>query len=159
MNRGTQVLVTEPQSSVEWAPLFWAASYNNDTDVVFLKVCRLRSFSWLGLTCGLKVANAGTTDLVANLFLDFPTTGLVTATSLSTPPLTPIAGQFNTSNTLDEPESIIPVASSFAIPHFDRFNYSFPAMSVTVIALQSAGIGSAGVAGARRDVPLSFVDL
>ncbi|KDR85498.1 hypothetical protein GALMADRAFT_132190 [Galerina marginata CBS 339.88] len=120
VNRGTHVLATSPVSSPDNAPLFWVASVNNETDVVFL-----------------KVSNAGTADLTANIFLEFPITGFATAISISSPALSPISGQFNVSNTLDDPEQIIPVSSSFAIPLPDRFNYTFPAMSVTVLTLQS----------------------
>ncbi|KAJ7605069.1 glycoside hydrolase [Mycena polygramma] len=118
-NRGTHVLATNPASTNDTAPLFWVASYNNDTDVVFL-----------------KVSNTGTTDLVANIFLDFTVTGFGSATSISSPALSPISGLFNVSNTLEEPEQIISVSSSFALPFSDRFNYTFPATSVTVVALQ-----------------------
>ncbi|KAJ7045120.1 glycoside hydrolase [Mycena alexandri] len=119
-NRGTHVLDTTPVSSNDTAPLFWVASYNNETDVVFL-----------------KVSNTGSQDLVANIFLGFTATDFATATAISTPALSPISGLFNVSNTLEEPELIIPVATSFALPFSDRFNYTFPATSVTVIALQS----------------------
>ncbi|KAF8644260.1 hypothetical protein AX16_008615 [Volvariella volvacea WC 439] len=119
VNRGTHVLETVPASSAAFEPLYWVASHRNDTDVIFL-----------------KVANAGSRDLVANIFLDRPTTGIGSAVSLSTPPLSPISGLFNVSNTLDEPELIVPVYNSFAIPHPGRFNYSFPATSVTVITVQ-----------------------
>ncbi|KAJ7147997.1 glycoside hydrolase [Mycena filopes] len=120
LNRGTHVLDTTPVASNDTAPLFWVASYNNETDVVFL-----------------KVSNAGAQDLVANIFLGFTATDFATATAISTPALSPISGLFNVSNTLEEPELIIPVATSFALPFSDRFNYTFPATSVTVIALQS----------------------
>lgn len=82
------------------------------------------------------MSNAGTQDLVANIVLDFPISGFVTSTSISSPLLSPISGIFNISNTLDEPENIIPVATSFAIAFNDRFNYTFPATSVTVLAMQ-----------------------
>ncbi|KAJ7811769.1 glycoside hydrolase [Mycena olivaceomarginata] len=120
VNRGTHVLSTTPVSSNDTAPLFWVASYNNDTDVVFL-----------------KVSNAGTQDLVANIFLGFSVIGFGSATSISSPALSPISGLFNVSNTLEQPEQIIPVSSSFALPFSDRFNYTFPATSVTVISLQT----------------------
>ncbi|KAF9469657.1 glycoside hydrolase [Collybia nuda] len=125
VNRGTHVLQTLPASTADAAPLFWVASYNNETDAVFI-----------------KVSNTGLKDLVANFFLDFPITGFGTATSISSPTLSPISGIFNISNTMDEPEQIIPVASSFALPHPDRFNYTFPATSVTVISLQSPNLGA-----------------
>ncbi|TFK42073.1 glycoside hydrolase [Crucibulum laeve] len=125
VNRGTHVLATSPSSTPDTAPLFWVASFNNETDIIFL-----------------KVSNTGTSDLVANIFLDFPITGFGTATSISSPALSPISGLFNVSNTLEEPELIIPVANSFAIPQPDRFNYTFPATSVTVITLQSPGFGN-----------------
>ncbi|KAK0233943.1 glycoside hydrolase [Armillaria fumosa] len=121
VNRGTHVLETSPPSTNETEPLFWVASYNNETEVVIL-----------------KVANAGTTDLVVHIYLDFSFTLFGTAISISTPPLSPITGQFDTANTLDEPELIIPVASSFAIPELGRVNYTFPAMSVTVVFLQAS---------------------
>ncbi|KAG6911267.1 hypothetical protein DXG01_002105 [Tephrocybe rancida] len=121
VNRGTHVLQTSPASTSDTAPLFWIASYHNETNTVFL-----------------KVSNTGTTDLVAKIFLDFPITGFGTATSISSPALSPISGLFNVSNTLEDPELIIPVASSFAIPLPDRFNYTFPATSVTVISLQTS---------------------
>ncbi|KAG6841718.1 hypothetical protein C0991_007604 [Blastosporella zonata] len=38
VNRGTHVLQTTPASTTDTAPLFWVASYNNETDTVFLKV-------------------------------------------------------------------------------------------------------------------------
>ncbi|PBK76468.1 glycoside hydrolase [Armillaria solidipes] len=121
VNRGTHVLETFPPSTTETEPLFWVASYNNETEVVFL-----------------KVANTGTTDLVAHIYLDFSFALFGTAISISTPALSPISGQFDTANTLDEPDLIIPVASSFAIPELGRFNYTFPAMSVTVVSLQAS---------------------
>ncbi|KAH9486469.1 putative alpha-L-arabinofuranosidase A [Psilocybe cubensis] len=120
VNRGTHVLQTSPVSSPDNAPLYWVASINNETDVVFL-----------------KVANAGTADLTAYIFLDFPITGTLSAVSISSPALTPIAGQFGVSNTLDAPEQIIPVSNTWAVPLPDRLNYTFPAMSVTVLTLQS----------------------
>ncbi|KAF8167586.1 glycoside hydrolase [Crassisporium funariophilum] len=120
VNRGTHVLATSPTSTSDTAPLFWVASLNNETNVVFL-----------------KVSNAGTADLTANIFLDFPITGFMTTISISSPALSPISGNFNISNTLDAPEQIIPISGSQAIPLPDRFNYTFPAMSVTVLTLQS----------------------
>ncbi|KAF9011202.1 glycoside hydrolase superfamily [Cyathus striatus] len=123
-NRGTHVLVTSPPSTMDSAPLFWVASFNNETNVIFL-----------------KVANAGEADLVANIFLDFDIVGLGTASTLSSPSLSPITGQFNISNTLDEPELIIPLDTTFAIPQTDRLNYTFPAMSVTVLSFLSPGFG------------------
>ncbi|KAJ7194659.1 glycoside hydrolase [Mycena pura] len=122
INRGTHVLSTTPAPSNDTVPLFWVASYNNDTDVVFL-----------------KVSNTGPSDLVANIFLGFSVIGFGSATSLSSPALSlnPVSGDFSVSNTLDAPELIIPVASSFALPFSDRFNYTFPATSVTVISLQT----------------------
>jgi alpha-N-arabinofuranosidase len=120
VNRGTHVLSTSPASSADSAPLYWVASVHNETNVVFL-----------------KVSNTGTSDLVANIFFDFHTTSVVTATQLSSPALTPISGIFNISNTLDEPEQIIPVMTSTAIPFSDRMNFTFPAMSVTVVTMES----------------------
>ncbi|KAF8204203.1 glycoside hydrolase [Mycena galopus ATCC 62051] len=119
LNRGTHVLSTTPVSNNDTTPLFWVASYNNDTNVVFL-----------------KVANTGTEDLVAYIFLGFSVIGFGSATSISSPALSPISGLFNVSNTLEEPEQIIPVSSSFAFQYSDRFNYTFPATSVTVVSLQ-----------------------
>jgi len=124
-NRGTHVLKTSPASSPDSAPLFWVASYNNETNTVFL-----------------KVSNTGTADLVAKIFLDFPITGFGTATSISSPALSPISGVFNVFNTIEKPEQIIPVAFSFAIPLPDRFNYTFPATSVTVITLHTSNLES-----------------
>jgi alpha-N-arabinofuranosidase len=74
---------------------------------------------------------------VANIFLDFSTTSVITATQLSSPSLSPISGIFNISNTLEEPEQIIPVHTSTAIPFSDRMNFTFPAMSVTVVTMES----------------------
>ncbi|KAJ7665650.1 glycoside hydrolase [Mycena rosella] len=122
-NKGTHVLATTPSPSNDTVPLFWVASYNNDTDVIFLKL--------------IQVSNTGKTDIVANIFLDFSVTGFGTATSIGTPPLSPISGLFNVSNTLEEPELIIPVSTSFALPFSNKFNYTFPATSVTVVALQT----------------------
>ncbi|KAF9566985.1 glycoside hydrolase [Agrocybe pediades] len=121
LNRGTHVLQTSPVSSPDNAPLYWVASVNNETNAVFL-----------------KVANAGTEDLTAYVFLDFPSTSNMATTSISSPVLSPISGQFNVSNTLDQPEQIIPEFWSAPLPFADRFNYTFPAMSVTVVTLQSA---------------------
>ncbi|KAJ7083404.1 glycoside hydrolase [Mycena belliarum] len=118
-NKGTHVLSTTPAPSNATVPLFWVASYNNASEVVFL-----------------KVSNTGDTDLVADIFLDFPVTGFATATTLSTPTLSPLSGMFNTSNTLEDPQQIIPFDSSFPLIFSDRFNYTFPATSVTVLALQ-----------------------
>jgi alpha-N-arabinofuranosidase len=84
-----------------------------------------------------QISNAGTQDLVANIFLGFSVIGFGSATSISSPALSPISGLFNVSNTLEQPEQIIPVSSSFALPFSDRFNYTFPATSVTVISLQT----------------------
>ncbi|PPQ73463.1 hypothetical protein CVT24_007554 [Panaeolus cyanescens] len=124
LNRGTHVLSTSPVSSPDTAPLYWVASVNNETDAVFL-----------------KVANTGINDLVANVFLDdFSCTGFMTTVSISSPLLSPISGIFNISNTLENPNQIVPVHSSFAIPSNNQFSYLFPATSVTVIALQSNGI-------------------
>ncbi|KAK7473005.1 hypothetical protein VKT23_001109 [Stygiomarasmius scandens] len=122
-NKGTHALATEPVPSNDTAPLFWSASFNNETDVVFL-----------------KVSNVGEADLVADIFLDFPSTGVITAVSLGTPALSPITGQFNISNTLEEPELIIPVSTTMTIPFLDRFNYTFPATSVTVLGFQSQSL-------------------
>jgi len=118
-NRGTHVLETLPASTNDSFPLFWVASHNNETGVVFL-----------------KVSNVGEDDLVANMFFDFNVTTFGTTVQLSTPALSPISGVFSTANTLDEPELIIPVTSSFAIPMPDQFNFTFPASSVTVFAVQ-----------------------
>ncbi|KAF7307532.1 Glycoside hydrolase family 51 protein [Mycena indigotica] len=118
LNKGTHVLSTTPAPSPDTAPLFWVASYHNETDVVFL-----------------KVSNTGLTDLVAHVFLSTPATSLfVSAVSLSSPALSqdPVSGQFNVSNTLDKPNQIIPVSSSFAFQFNDKFNYTFPATSITV---------------------------
>ncbi|KAJ7508458.1 glycoside hydrolase [Mycena galericulata] len=120
INRGTHILTTSPVPSNDTVPLFWVASYNNETDVVFL-----------------KVSNTGPDDLVAYIFLDFSVAGFGTATSIGSPALSPISGLFNVSNTLDEPQLIIPVATSFALPFSDKLNYTFPATSVTVVALQA----------------------
>ncbi|KAF8203955.1 glycoside hydrolase [Pholiota molesta] len=108
VNRGTHVLSTTPASTSDTAPLYWVASANNETDVVFL-----------------KVSNAGTEDLTADIFLEFPITGFATAISISSPTLSPISGLFNVSNTLEQPDNIIPVSNSFAIPLPDRLNYTF----------------------------------
>ncbi|KAF7302852.1 hypothetical protein MKEN_01247400 [Mycena kentingensis (nom. inval.)] len=124
LNKGTHVLSTVPAPSTDTVPLFWAASYNNETDVVFL-----------------KVSNTGPTDLVANIFLSTPATSLfASAVSLSSPPLSldPVSGQFNVSNTLEKPHQIIPVSTTFALPFSDRFNYTFPASSVTVLSVMVA---------------------
>ncbi|KAJ7053979.1 glycoside hydrolase [Mycena amicta] len=124
LNKGTHVLSTLPESSTDTVPLFWVASYNNETDVIFL-----------------KVSNTGPNDLVANIFLSTPATSLyVSAVSLSSPALSldPVSGQFNVSNTLEKPNQIIPVSSSFALPFNDRFNYTFPATSVTVLSVMVA---------------------
>lgn len=104
----------------------------------------------------VQVSNAGTDDLVAHIFIDFPMTGFVTATALSTPVLSPITRQFGVQNTLDSPNLIVPVSSNFAVPLPDRFNYTFPAMSVTVLAIDSPNIGSS-VKAARRS--LGWADL
>ncbi|KZT22628.1 glycoside hydrolase family 51 protein [Neolentinus lepideus HHB14362 ss-1] len=121
VNRGTHLLATSPASTNDSAPLYWVASHNNETNTVFL-----------------KVANTGPDDLTAYLFFDFNVTSLFgTAVMLSSPTLSSITGVFNISNTLDEPENIIPVSSAFAIPYPDRYNYTFPATSVTVLALEA----------------------
>lgn len=83
------------------------------------------------------MSNTGASDLVAYIFLDFNVTGFGSATQISTPALSPISGLFNVSNTLDEPDLIIPVATSFALPFSDKFNFTFPATSVTVVTLQT----------------------
>lgn len=80
----------------------------------------------------------------------------MTATAISTPVLGPITRQFNVSNTLESPNLIFPVASNFAIPLPDRFNYTFPAMSVTVISVESPNIG--GITKATRR-SLGWADL
>ncbi|KAF8899438.1 glycoside hydrolase [Infundibulicybe gibba] len=133
MVRSTSYYVQEHQS---WNPCFsdftsvntrhctplLVASFNNETNVVFL-----------------KVANTGTADLAAYVTLDFQTTRLWNTVSIGTPTLNPLSGQFNVSNTLEDPELIIPVANAYAMPQADRFNYTFPATSVTVVSLQIAG--------------------
>lgn len=142
VNRGTHVLETSPVSSSDTEPLFWVASRNNETGVVFLKVgvlgyaFHILSDIYLYFT---QVSNTGSQDLVANVFLDYPvSSGFGTAISISSPVLSPISGNFAISNTLDEPENIIPFSSSFGLPYADRFNYTFPATSVTVIALDGS---------------------
>jgi hypothetical protein len=55
----------------------------------------------------------------------------------SSPALSPISGLSSVSNTLQEPEQIIPDPSSLALPFSDRFNYTFPATGVTTISLQT----------------------
>nr|BDS32887.1 GH51 alpha-L-arabinofuranosidase [Gloeophyllum trabeum] len=126
VNRGTHVLATTPPSTNDTAPLYWVASHNNETNLVFL-----------------KVANTGPDDLVAYLHFDFNVTSLFgTAVQISSPVLSPLTGQFNITNTLEEPENIIPASSSFSIPYPDRYNYTFPATSVTILAFEAAGIGS-----------------
>ncbi|KAE9400941.1 glycoside hydrolase [Gymnopus androsaceus JB14] len=88
------------------------------------------------------VSNTGPDDLVGNIVLDFATPGYATAISLGTPALSPITGSFNISNTIEEPEQITPVASSFTFQDPTRFNYTFPATSVTVLAVQSINFNS-----------------
>ncbi|KAF5377147.1 hypothetical protein D9757_008791 [Collybiopsis confluens] len=100
-NRGTQVLATLPASDANSVPLYWVASYNNETHVVFL-----------------KLSNTGTDDLVGDITLDFTTSGFATAISLNSPVLSPISGLFNISNTIEEPESIIP---SFSFQNPTRY--------------------------------------
>ncbi|KAF9067274.1 glycoside hydrolase [Rhodocollybia butyracea] len=126
-NRGTHVLTTNPPSDSTSVPLYWVASYNNETEVVFL-----------------KVSNTGTDDLVGNIVLDFSTPGFATAISLGTPALSPISELFNISNTIDEPDQVIPVASSFSFQDPTRFNYTFPATSITVLAMQSLNFNNSG---------------
>ncbi|KAL0951925.1 hypothetical protein HGRIS_008579 [Hohenbuehelia grisea] len=141
VNRGTHVLSTSPSSTADSAPLYWVASHHNETGIVFIKVRgRARNGKCPhanSAAAAMKVSNTGTTDLVANFFLDFATANFATAISISSPLLSPISGQFNVSNTLEEPEQIIPVSTSFSIPNAGRFNYTFPATSVTVLSLQS----------------------
>lgn len=138
-NMGTHVLATSPASTADSEPLYWVASYHNETNVVHLKVGSLscQCIETMIEFIYLKVANTGTTDLNANILLDFSITGFGTSTSISSPLLSPISGIFNISNTLDEPELIIPVATSFAIPAPRELNYTFPATSVTVLSLLS----------------------
>lgn len=118
------------------------ASYNNETEVVFLKVVRMRKSLKFELTKCSQVSNTGPDDLVGNIVLDFATPGYATAISLGTPALSPITGSFNISNTIEEPEQITPVASSFTFQDPTRFNYTFPATSVTVLAVQSINFNS-----------------
>ena len=133
-NRGTHVLQTTPASTAESAPLYWVASVNNDTNVVFLKA-RSSACCPVMISKLAQVVNTGTTGLVADLFFDFQIEGFYTAISISSPGLSPISGQFNVSNTLEKPEQIIPYSNTFAIPDSDRFNHFFPEMSVTVLAV------------------------
>ncbi|KDQ51115.1 glycoside hydrolase family 51 protein [Jaapia argillacea MUCL 33604] len=121
VNRGTQVLATSPASTNDTAPLYWVASHNNVTNILYL-----------------KVSNTGPDDLTAYLFFDFNVTSNIgTSVSISSPALSPISGQFNISNTLTEPQNIIPVASSFALVYMDKYNYTFPATSVTVLSFEA----------------------
>jgi len=100
---------------------------------VYIKVRLARSPFHTHILTRLQVANAGTVDLVADIFFDFKIEGFFTAISISSPALSPISGQWNVSNTLEKPEQIIPYSNTYAIPDADKFNYLFPPMSVTVI--------------------------
>ncbi|KIJ36494.1 glycoside hydrolase family 51 protein [Sphaerobolus stellatus SS14] len=117
-NRGTQVLETTPASTNDSFPLFWVASHNNKTNAMFL-----------------KVSNVGSDDIVFDLSFDFPVGGFGTAITLANPPLTVNSGVFSVANTPEYPEAIVPVSSAFAIVDPTKFNYTFPAQSVTVLSL------------------------
>jgi alpha-N-arabinofuranosidase len=79
----------------------------------------------------------GPDDLVGDLFFDFSVSGgFGTAMTIANPALSPNTGVFNVSNTPENPEAIIPVSSSFAIVDPTKFNYTFPAQSVSVLALR-----------------------
>lgn len=54
LNRGTHVLSTTPASTADSAPLFWVASVNNETNVVFLKVDML-GVSMSGITTNINL--------------------------------------------------------------------------------------------------------
>lgn len=74
---------------------------------------------------------------MGDLFLDFAVDGGIgTATTIGNPALSPNTGVFNVSNTPENPEAIIPVSSSFALVDPTKFNYTFPAQSVSVLALK-----------------------
>ncbi|KXN85732.1 putative alpha-N-arabinofuranosidase A [Leucoagaricus sp. SymC.cos] len=92
INRGTHVLQTWPPSSQESVPLLWVRS---------------------------TMVNSGNTSLVTNIALDFTITGFISVTTLLTPPLTPIFGHFNISNTLEDPDLVVLVGSTFSISDFD----------------------------------------
>ncbi|EJU05666.1 glycoside hydrolase [Dacryopinax primogenitus] len=115
-NLGTHVLATIPEPSPSTAPLYWVASHHATNQLVFL-----------------KVVNTGSADLVGNLFFDFPVIGgFGTAQQLSAG-LYPTPGVYNISNTLETPDVITPVASSFGIVDSSEFNYTFPQSSITVM--------------------------
>ncbi|KZT59017.1 glycoside hydrolase family 51 protein [Calocera cornea HHB12733] len=115
-NLGTHVLSTNPTPSPSTAPLYWVASHHATNHLVFL-----------------KVVNTGSYDLVINLSFDFPVVGgFGTAQQLSAG-LYPTPGVYNISNTLEEPDVIMPVASSFGIVDATALNYTFPQSSITVM--------------------------
>jgi alpha-N-arabinofuranosidase len=131
VNRGTYVLSTSPVSSAGTAPLYWVASYNNNTNTAFLKVGFKTSRQFLDLIYFSKVSNGGTQDIATNIVLDF----IVPSHSGTAISLRTTSGVLNISNTIDQPQNIAPVSSSFAISSANGFSYTFPATSVTVIVL------------------------
>ncbi|KZS88917.1 glycoside hydrolase [Sistotremastrum niveocremeum HHB9708] len=116
-NRGTHILATTPTQDNSTNPLYWVASHNNDTNLVFL-----------------KVANTGNDDLVVYLTFDFSVGPTATLSTLSQ---TDGSGIFNVSNTPDNPRNIIPVHSSTVVLHPTGFNATFSAQSVTVLTFST----------------------
>jgi hypothetical protein len=55
VNRGTHVLKTSPASTADTAPLFWVASYNNETDAVFIKVHMSLVIAFAPIDCVLGI--------------------------------------------------------------------------------------------------------
>ncbi|EIM91767.1 glycoside hydrolase [Stereum hirsutum FP-91666 SS1] len=116
-NRGTQVLTTAPVSSALLSPIFWVASHNNVTNDLIL-----------------KVANAGNDSVSSTISLAFD---IDTSTVGTLTQLAPGSdGLFNVSNTLDEPEVVVPVTSNFTFSDDACagttgcvFGMEFPAMS------------------------------
>ncbi|KZT41976.1 glycoside hydrolase [Sistotremastrum suecicum HHB10207 ss-3] len=116
-NRGTHILATTPTQDNSTNPLYWVASHNNDTNLVFL-----------------KVANTGNDDLVVYLTFDFSVGPTATLSTLSQ---TDGSGIFNVSNTPDNPRNIIPVHSSTVVLHPTGFNATFSSQSVTVLTFRT----------------------
>jgi alpha-L-arabinofuranosidase len=115
-NRGTHVLATTPkQSPNTTAPLFWVASKDAQTNSVIL-----------------KVSNAGPNDATAN----FKLSGFHVQSTASVTSLSPVNGQWNISNTLNAPSTIVPQTASIAIHQSTGFSFTFKPYQVSVFRLK-----------------------
>jgi hypothetical protein len=109
---GTHVLATTPAAGS--APVWWVASINQTSGTYYL-----------------KVANTGATAVSASIELGFAAASPARVTALAGPALA--------SNTLDAPNTVVPVSGTVPVAGGNRIAYTFPAYGVVVFVMEKAG--------------------